>query len=67
MRLEPMLEGKAIERATGPSYSINEVIQAVRDCGRRPRTLTDNHRLFGLAAAQGVWGSQPRKAAVSVR
>lgn len=44
MRLEPVLEGDAIEGAIGPTYSIDEVIRAVRDCaddlGRAP-TITD--------------------------
>jgi hypothetical protein len=44
MRLEPVLEGDVIEGAIGPTYSIDEVIQAVRDCaedlGRAP-TITD--------------------------
>jgi len=44
MRLEPVLEGDVIEGAIGPTYSIDEVIQAVRQCaedlGRAP-TITE--------------------------
>src|SRR5205085_11463084 len=44
MRLEPVLDGDAIEGAIGPVYTIAEVIQAVRDCAAdlcRPPTVTD--------------------------
>ncbi|MDP9226615.1 MAG: hypothetical protein M3P18_22800, partial [Actinomycetota bacterium] len=44
MRLEPVLDGDVIEGATGPTYSIDEVVQAVRDCAQdlgRPPTLTE--------------------------
>lgn len=44
LRLEPVLEGDVIEGAIGPVYTIDEVIQALRDCandlGRAP-TITD--------------------------
>jgi hypothetical protein len=44
MRLEPVLEGDVIEGAIGPMYSVDEVVQAVRDCADdlgRPPTITD--------------------------
>jgi hypothetical protein len=40
MRLEPLLEGDVVEGSIGQTYSIDEVIQAVRDCANdlgRPR------------------------------
>jgi HNH endonuclease len=44
MRLEPVLEGDVIEGGLGPTYSIDEVVQALRSCaadlGRAP-TITD--------------------------
>src|SRR3954452_854506 len=44
MHLEPVLDGDVVEGAIGPTYSIAEVIQAVRDCAEdlgRPPTITD--------------------------
>lgn len=44
MGLDAVLDGDAIEGAIGPSYGIEEVVQAVRDCAEdvgRPPTITD--------------------------
>jgi hypothetical protein len=44
MRLEPVLDGDEFECTIGPTYSIDEVIRAVRDCAQdlgRPPTLTE--------------------------
>jgi hypothetical protein len=44
MRLEPVPEGDVVEGAIGPVYTIDEVIQAVRECARdlgRTPTITD--------------------------
>jgi hypothetical protein len=44
MRLEPILHGDVVEGWIGQTYSVDEVIQAVRDCASdlgRPPTITD--------------------------
>jgi hypothetical protein len=44
MRLEAVVTGDVIEGAIGPMYSVDEGIQAVRDCAEdlgRPPTITD--------------------------
>lgn len=44
MRLEPLAEGDVIEGAIGPTYTVEDVLQALRDCAHdlgQPPTITD--------------------------